>query len=56
MQQRARDNPKIEFIWDSGVKEAYGNEKGLLGGIKVENLKTGEVTDLEVGRATTVQL
>ena len=48
MQQRAKDNPKIEFIWDSAVKEAYGNERGLLGGVKVENLKTGAVTDLEV--------
>eukprot|EP00798_Chlamydomonas_sp_ICE-L_P027653 gene27653-7291_t len=48
MQQRARDNPKIEFVWDSVVKEAYGNEKGLLGGLKVENLKTGKVTDIEV--------
>ena len=48
MQQRAKDNPKIEFIWDSAVKEAYGNEKGLLGGVKVENLKTGEIRDLEV--------
>ena len=48
MQQRAKDNPKIEFIWDSAVKEAYGNERGLLAGVKVENLKTGAVTDLEV--------
>ena len=48
MQQRAKDNPKIEFIWDSAVKEAYGNERGLLAGVKVENLKTGNVTDLEV--------
>ena len=48
MQQRAKENPKIEFIWDSAVKEAYGNERGLLGGVKVENLKTGAVTDLEV--------
>ena len=51
MQQRAKDNPKIEFIWDSAVKEAYGNEKGLLGGVKVENLKTGEIRDLEVRAA-----
>ena len=51
MQQRAKDNPKIEFIWDSAVKEAYGNEKGLLGGVKVENLKTGEIRDLEVRTA-----
>ena len=53
MQQRAKENPKIEFIWDSAVKEAYGNEKGVLGGLKVENLKTGEVTNLEVRGADT---
>lgn len=49
MQQRARENPKIEFVWDSAVEEAYGNERGLLGGVKVKNLKTGEITDLPVG-------
>eukprot|EP00798_Chlamydomonas_sp_ICE-L_P014749 gene14749-20797_t len=48
MQQRARENPKIEFIWDSAVIEATGNERGILGGIKVQNLKTKEVTELEV--------
>lgn len=48
MQQRARENPKIEFVWDSAVEEAYGNERGLLGGLKVKNLKTGKITDLPV--------
>jgi len=28
--------------------EAYGNERGLLGGIKVQNVKTQEVSDVEV--------
>lgn len=35
MQARAKANPKIEFIWNSEVAEAYGNERGLLGGLKV---------------------
>eukprot|EP00195_Chlamydomonas_chlamydogama_P010561 CAMPEP_0202900960 /NCGR_PEP_ID=MMETSP1392-20130828/12390_1 /ASSEMBLY_ACC=CAM_ASM_000868 /TAXON_ID=225041 /ORGANISM="Chlamydomonas chlamydogama, Strain SAG 11-48b" /LENGTH=340 /DNA_ID=CAMNT_0049587429 /DNA_START=161 /DNA_END=1183 /DNA_ORIENTATION=+ len=48
MQQRAKDNPKIEFLWDSAVVEAYGNERNLLGGVKVQNLKTGDITDLQV--------
>jgi thioredoxin reductase (NADPH) len=48
MQARAQANPKIEFLYNSVVKEAYGNEKKLLGGIKVENVKTGEVVDLPV--------
>lgn len=50
MQQRALKNPKIEVIWDSVVDEAYGNDKKLLGGIKVKNVKTGEITDVEVTR------
>jgi len=35
-------------LWDSVVVEAYGNERGLLGGVKVQNVKTQEVTDLPV--------
>lgn len=38
MAKRALDNPKIEVIWDSAVESAYGNEKGLLGGVKVRPL------------------
>lgn len=36
-------------MWDSVVVEAYGNERGLLGGVKVQNIKTQEVTDLPLG-------
>lgn len=48
MAKRAVDNPKVEILWDSVVDSAYGNEKGLLGGVKVRNVKTNEITDLEV--------
>lgn len=48
MQKRALEHPKIEFLWNSVVDEAYGNEKGLLGGLKVKNIKTGEITDVPV--------
>jgi thioredoxin reductase (NADPH) len=41
MQDRAFNNPKIEFIWDSVVTEIKSNEAGV-SGIIVENLKTGE--------------
>ena len=47
MQQRAIDNPKIEILWDSVVEEATGNEKGFMAGVKVKNVKTGEVTEYE---------
>lgn len=41
MQQKAFDNPKIEFIWNSAVVELHDNDKGLEA-ITVENLITGE--------------
>ena len=43
MQQRAFDNPKIEFVWDTAVEEILSDQSGVTG-IKVKNLKTGEVT------------
>ncbi|KAG5614129.1 hypothetical protein H5410_013953 [Solanum commersonii] len=46
MRNRAFSNPKIEVIWNSAVVEAYGEKS--LGGLKVENVVTGEVSDLEV--------
>ena len=42
MQQRAFDNSKIDFLWDSAVEEILYNEQGVTG-IKVKNLKTGEI-------------
>lgn len=41
MQERAMNNPKIEFLWDSAVVEIKANESGV-SGIVVENLKTGK--------------
>ncbi len=41
MQQRAFDNPKISFLWDSAVEEILFDETGVTG-IKVKNLKTNE--------------
>ncbi|KAK9820033.1 hypothetical protein WJX72_005304 [[Myrmecia] bisecta] len=48
MQNRALANPKIEVLWSSAAVEAYGNEKNLLGGLKVKDLKTGKIRDLPV--------
>jgi thioredoxin reductase (NADPH) len=44
MQQRAFDNPKIEFIWDSAVTEFIG--EGKLSGAKLKNLKTEEDSEI----------
>lgn len=46
MQQRARDNPKIEFLYNSMVVSARGSQ--LLESIQVLNVTTGEVSELEV--------
>jgi thioredoxin reductase (NADPH) len=48
MQARALSNPKIQVVWDSEVVEAYGAGTGPLAGVKVKNLVTGEVSDLQV--------
>ncbi len=48
MQDRAKKNPKIEFIWDSVVEEVVGTTKGTvkkMTGLKLKNVKTGQVTD-----------
>ncbi|WZZ85623.1 hypothetical protein YC2023_114202 [Brassica napus] len=49
MQKRALSNPKIEVILNGSVVEAYGDEngKGVLGGLKVKNVVTGDVSDLK---------
>ncbi|KAI3427993.1 hypothetical protein D9Q98_006381 [Chlorella vulgaris] len=46
MQKRVLEHPKIEMVWDSVVEEAYPNAKGTLGGVRLKNLKTGELRDL----------
>jgi len=43
MQQRAFDNPKIEFVWDTALTEVLG-ENGKLSAISMRNLKTGDET------------
>ncbi|WP_328681420.1 thioredoxin-disulfide reductase [Streptomyces sp. NBC_00343] len=46
MQERAYADPKIKFVWDSEVAEIEGDPK--LAGLKLRNLKTGELSDLPV--------
>ncbi|MGH2778298.1 MAG: NAD(P)/FAD-dependent oxidoreductase, partial [Actinomycetota bacterium] len=47
MQQRAMDNPKIEFIWDTVITELVGD--GKVTGAKTKNVKTGEESTVEAG-------
>jgi thioredoxin reductase (NADPH) len=43
LQQRAFDNPKMNFVWNSAIKEIKGD--GDVKSIVLENLKTGEVSE-----------
>lgn len=46
MQQRAFDNPKIEFIWNSAVAELQGDKN--LTGVVLEDTVTGAKRDLAI--------
>jgi thioredoxin reductase (NADPH) len=46
MQDRAKANEKIEFLWDSAVEEVLGGE--FVTGLRVKNLKTGAEQELAV--------
>ena len=46
VQERAFKNEKIEFVWNSVVKEIQGDD--LVHTVKLENVKTGEKSDLAV--------
>jgi thioredoxin reductase (NADPH) len=46
MQDRARRNPKIGFIWDSVVEEIYGTaDKTGVTAVRLKNVKTGSTSD-----------
>jgi thioredoxin reductase (NADPH) len=47
MQERAFENDKIDFVWDSVVEEVLGN--GRVDGARIKNIKTGESSDLGAG-------
>ncbi len=46
MLQRAKNNPKIEFLLNQRIIEFLGVDK--VEGVKLENLKTGEITELNL--------
>jgi len=47
MIERARSHPKVSFLLDSVVEEVLGRE--TVEGLRVKNVRTGAVTDLQVG-------
>ena len=46
LQEKAMANPKIDFIWNSLVEEAIGDE--ILEGLVLKNRVTGETSELKV--------
>ncbi len=48
-QDRAFENPKIKFVWNSTVEEFIGENK--LEGVKIKDVNTGEITTVEASGA-----
>jgi thioredoxin reductase (NADPH) len=48
MLDRAKANPKIEFILNTGVEEIFNVDKGVVTAVKLKNLATGETFLREV--------
>ena len=46
MQERALKNPKIQFVWNSGVEDILGDQE--VTGIRLMNLKTGVLQDISL--------
>ena len=46
MQERARSNPKIDFIFNSSVDEVIGTKEGGVTALKVKNIQSGDVKEL----------
>jgi thioredoxin reductase (NADPH) len=48
MQDKARANPKITFVWDTEVVDVRDPGKGVVSSLRLRNVKTGEEIDLAV--------
>jgi thioredoxin reductase (NADPH) len=48
MQDRARANPKIHWIWNSAVTEVLDPAQGRVNGLRLRHLATGETSELAV--------
>src|SRR6266481_394806 len=47
MQERALNNSKIEFVFDSTVEEVIGTKEGGITALKLRNLRTNQVTEMK---------
>lgn len=48
MADRALENPKIQPIWNSTVSEYLTDEKGEMRAVKLQNLVTGETSEMDL--------
>jgi thioredoxin reductase (NADPH) len=48
MQDRAFENPKIKFHWNTEVKEVVGSKESGVTALKVENIQSGDKSKLDV--------
>ena len=48
MQERAFENPKITFVWDTVVEDILDPTQGKVTGVLLRNLRTGAVTERPV--------
>lgn len=46
LQERAKRSPKIEFAWDSVVDEVLDVAKGEVTGVRIKNVKSGELSEI----------
>jgi len=49
MQDRARRNGKIAWIWNTVLEDILDAEKGRVTGVRLRNLQTGAVSEMAVG-------
>ena len=48
MIERAKSNPKIEFLTNTAVQEVYDIHQNMVTGVRLKNLATGEMYDRDV--------
>ena len=48
MQDRAMNNPKVNFVWNTVVEEVEGSRETGVTGLKLKNLKTQQASQLKV--------
>lgn len=45
MQDRAKKNPKISFVWNSQIEAILGEENGRVRGVTLKNVNTGRIEE-----------